>query len=308
MGLRNWSISPAEIFLRSSDKEKDRLAQVEMQEKQSASALNQMLTGQAHQADLASQAKQREGEESLAGLNEFLKGSPALADRLGRRTEGPMAEGVAGPGSPQFNPYRASGAGAPMLAEFVKGEMTNASAQARAEAAQNADLRNLFLKAGFERENLGITEGGKDSRQASQQDHELLVQELKELGLWDRLKFSEKGKTARNTEMAGAVAGESTFRTQMGQMDNYLKAIDSELMATRLDVLTTKDPVLKAQAQSRMAELAQLRQQIQKQFGGMLQPRGPAVTAPTAPAPFQEEAPTEEWARDPKTGGIRRVR
>jgi hypothetical protein len=275
----------------------EQFSREKLQKEQSAAALAQMLQGQQNQAKLAQQAKEREGEESLGALNLFLEGQPEVADRLGRRTEGPMPEGVAGPGAPVYNPYVAKGAGAATLADFVKGEIAHASQEQRAAAQQNAELRNMLLKAQFERENLGVTEGGKDRRlrvTEGGQDRRLGVTEE---GKDYRFVLGEKGKTARSTEMAKAIAGESTLRTQMGQMDNYIKGLQAQATAAQLEAFISKDPAKKLAAEQKLRDITAELYSAQEQYKSMLGPRTPGVTQPVAPATPPVPRQIENWRR-----------
>lgn len=278
---------------------------IELQNQRQAGALQQMIAQVNLQNDLRTQDEARRGEESLGAINEFLRTNRPVADRLGRIQQAPMPEGVAGPGSPQFQPYAVKGRGAGTLADFLQKEIGNISAENRAQiAAEAADKRLVTLMQG-RKDIVNTQEGGKNERASLIQDRTDDRLAVTEKGKNDRFSKGEAGKNARTNTMASALQGETTFRTQVGSMDDYIKTLSAQRTQLMMEDLISKaelrknpaDPAAQARVQRAGQALQALDEELaaaQQQYKGSLQPRTPSITKPApkaAPVPKQ----IEDW-------------
>lgn len=295
--MRRTSIAPdAEVAVRSFLQAGDQRARQQLQEQAEASALERMLTETGLKHELAVQDEIRQGEEGLGAINEFLRTNTPIAERLGRVTYQPPAptedEAAAFEGGRRgaavYQSYDVKGRGAKTLSDFLTKEISNVSAENRATAQAEAAQARLLATLGS-RENIAANrEAGLNLRQGNALDYDARKTDLLEAGRDRRFTTGEAGKTARNNTMAGAIAGETTLRTQIAAMDEYVKGLQAQMTQARMQFFMAPDPMAKAQAAASMQALQQEIDAALAQQKQLLQPRTPSVTQPTTP-PVKEK-------------------
>lgn len=287
----------AQVFADAFRQSADQRSRQDLLTQENQFAIQRMMQEAELKHQMAVQDEARQGEAQLGAINEFLRTNTPIAERLGRVSYQPPAptedEGAAFEGGRRgesvFSPYSATGRGAKALSDLLGREVTNISTERRAEIAAEAADKRMAMLLGTRRDiasqteegknnRLGITEGGKDRRL-----------DVTESGKDRRFTLGEAGKTERTNTMAGALSGENTFRTQVASADEYIKALQSQLMQSRMAFFLERDPMKKAQAAAQMQSLQQEIEAALAQQKSNLQPRTPGVTKPSAPAPAKEK-------------------